>query len=132
MTMPGGQSTGTGFHHFWNAMRYTMGGFRAMLGETAFRQELGAAVVLLPLPWLLKFGVDRSVFLNLLWIMVMLVEMVNTAVEAVVDLASPEWHPLAKKAKDIVSATVALAIACNAFAWGIFLWRYLRCRGCCP
>ena len=103
-----------------------------MMQETAFRQELVAAVVLLPLPWLLKFGVDRSVFLNLLWIMVMLVEMVNTAIEAVVDLASPDWNPLAKKAKDIVSAAVAIAIACNAFAWAVFLWQYFRCRGCCP
>ena len=73
MTMPGGQSTGTGFHHFWNAMRYTMAGFGAMLRETAFRQELAAAVILFPLPWILHFGAVRSVLLNLLWVMVMIV-----------------------------------------------------------
>ena len=128
MTMPGGQSTGTGFHHFWNAMRYTMAGFGAMLRETAFRQELAAAVILFPLPWILHFGAVRSVLLNLLWVMVMIVEMLNTAIEAVVDLASPEWHPLAKKAKDIVSAAVSLAIASNAFAWGIFLWQFFKTK----
>ena len=66
-----------------------------------------------------------SVFLDCLWLFLLVTELLNTAIEAIVDLASPGYHELAKRSKDLASAAVGLAIATNVFAWGAAVVVYL-------
>ena len=108
----------TGFKHFCRSCCYTANGLREACKESAFRQELLLGVVLLPLSWLLHFPPMVSVFLDCLWLFLLVTELLNTAIEAIVDLASPGYHELAKRSKDLASAAVGLAIAINVFAWG--------------
>jgi len=112
----------TGIAHLWAATLYSANGLKAMAGETAFRHELLAACLILPAAWLLPFPLWQAMLLSLLWGAVLVVETLNTALEAVVDLASPGYHPLAKKAKDLGSAAVGLSLALNVLAWGLSLW----------
>jgi diacylglycerol kinase (ATP) len=107
----------TGFRHFWQATCHTCNGLRVAMGESAFRQELLGACLIVPAAWLLPFPLWLALLLTLLWGGLLLVEILNTAIEAVVDLASPDYHPLAKKAKDLGSAAVGIALALNALAW---------------
>jgi diacylglycerol kinase (ATP) len=111
----------SGFRHFWQAARHTGDGLRAAAGESAFRQELLGACLIFPAAWLLPFPLWRALLLTLLWAGLLVVEILNTAIEAVVDLASPDYHPLAKKAKDLGSAAVGLSLAMNIFAWVLAL-----------
>jgi diacylglycerol kinase (ATP) len=109
----------TGLSHLWHATRYTGSGLKAVVGETAFRHELLAGCLLVPAAWLLSFPFWLALTLSLLWAGVLVVEILNTAVEAVVDLASPGYHPLAKRAKDLGSAAVGLCLTINGLAWGL-------------
>ena len=118
----------TGFSHLWQASCYTASGLKAVSGETAFRHELLAGCLLVPAAWLLPFPFWQALILCLLWTGVLVVEILNTALEAVVDLAAPEYHPLAKKAKDLGSAAVGLILAINALAWGLAFWQLLAAR----
>jgi diacylglycerol kinase (ATP) len=59
-------------------------------------------------------------------VLVLVVELVNSAIEAVVDRISLEWHPLSKNAKDFGSAAVMLSLLLSAAAWGVVLWGMLR------
>lgn len=117
-----GRTKKTGIAHLWAATLYSANGLKAMAGETAFRHELLAACLILPAAWLLPFPLWQAMLLSLLWGAVLVVETLNTALEAVVDLASPGYHPLAKKAKDLGSAAVGLSLALNVLAWGLSLW----------
>ncbi|MFA6931365.1 MAG: diacylglycerol kinase [Lentisphaeria bacterium] len=108
---------GSVLQHLLNASRYTLAGLRVAWGELAFRQELLLGLILVPAAWLLALGVWASVLLNLLWLGVLVIELLNSSLEAVVDLASPEYHSLAKRAKDMGSAAVGLALLGNLFAW---------------
>jgi diacylglycerol kinase (ATP) len=70
----------------------------------------------LGLPWWFKL------LLNLLWLVLLAVELLNTAIEAVVDLVSPGYHPLAKQAKDFGSAAVFCLLLAWIVAWGSAFW----------
>ena len=107
----------TGFKHFVRSCCYTANGLREACKESAFRQELALGVVLLPLSWLLRFPPMVSVFLDSMWLFLLVTELLNTAIEAIVDLASPNYHELAKRSKDLASAAVCLAIVANVVAW---------------
>ena len=107
----------TGAAHFFAACRYSLSGLRYAWSESAFRQELLAGCLLLPAAWLLPFPFWQSLLLSLLWLLLLIIELLNSAIEAAVDLVSPQYHPLAKKAKDLGSAAVALCISANALAW---------------
>lgn len=106
-----------GLLHLCCACRYSYAGWLVACGETAFRHELLAGIVLLPAAWLLPFSLQGTLLLNLGWLALLVVEVLNTAIEAVVDLASPEHHPLAGKAKDLGSLAVGLTILGNVVAW---------------
>ncbi len=106
-----------GLKHFCQACRYSADGLRYAVRETAFRQELVVGVVAVPLAWLLPFPAAMSLLLTMAWLGLLAVEILNTAIEAVVDLASPDRHPLAKQAKDLASAAVTIAITANILAW---------------
>jgi len=112
----------TGLLRILNATRYSLEGVAAAARhETAFRQELLLAAVLVPLGlWLGADGVERALLAGSV-LMVLVVELLNSAVEAVVDRASPEHHELAKRAKDYGSAAVMFALAVTGLVWVLLL-----------
>ena len=94
----------------------------AWRGEEAFRQEVVLAVVLLPLAlWLGQSNMER-LLLVASWILVMIVEILNTAVEATVDRISDERHRLSGEAKDLGSAAVFMSLVLAALVWGTVAW----------
>jgi len=100
---------------------YSLAGLRAALAERAFRQEIAALAVLVPLAlWLGEGGMERALLIGA-WVLVLVVELVNSAVEAVVDRFGPERHPLAGRAKDLGSAAVLVAILNAALVWALVL-----------
>ena len=109
------------------AFGYSLAGFRACYRhEAAFRQEVLVALVVIPLGlWLGETGVERALLVGS-WLLVMIVELLNSAVEATVDRFGPELHKLSGRAKDIGSASVLLSITLAAAVWGLLLLpRYL-------
>ena len=112
----------SGVRRIVDATRYSLAGLAAALRhEDAFRQELIAVVALAPIGWLLGAGgIQRALLIGSL-ILVLIVELVNSAIEAVVDRVSLEQHDLAKRAKDLGSAAVMLSIANAATVWVLVL-----------
>ncbi|MGB5562314.1 MAG: diacylglycerol kinase [Sedimenticolaceae bacterium] len=104
------------------AFAYSLQGFQACFRhEAAFRQEVLAGAALVPLGlWLGGDGVERALLVGS-WILVVIVELLNSAVEATVDRFGPEQHPLSGRAKDIGSAAVFLSITLAAAVWGLIL-----------
>jgi diacylglycerol kinase (ATP) len=97
-------------------------GFKgAFTFEAAFRQEVALAVVLLPLGvWLGKSGVERALLLGSV-VLVLIVELLNTGIETVVDRIGLERHELSGLAKDLGSTAVLLAFALLGIVWGFVL-----------
>ncbi len=112
----------TGLRRVWNAFHYSLAGLRAALRyEDAFRQEALLAALLIPLAcWLPVSGVGRALLIGSV-LLVLIVELLNSAVEAAVDRISLENHRLAKRAKDIGSAAVLLALLDVAAVWACVL-----------
>lgn len=104
------------------AFGYSFQGFHACYRhEAAFRQETLVAAVLVPLGlWLGGNGVERSLLVGS-WLLVMIVELLNSAIEATVDRFGPGQHELSGRAKDIGSAAVFLAIGLATAVWGLIL-----------
>jgi diacylglycerol kinase (ATP) len=89
--------------------------------EAAFRQELALALIALPLGlWLGHSGVERALLLGSV-LMVLIVELINSAIEAVVDRSGLEHHELAALAKDISSAAVLMSLVMCALVWVLVL-----------
>jgi len=112
----------TGLRRVWNALHYSLDGLRAAYAcEDAFRQELWLALLLVPLAWLLtEIPVERALLIASV-LLVLIVELLNSAVEATVDRVSLENHRLAKRAKDIGSAAVLLSLLTTLTVWGCIL-----------
>ncbi len=112
----------TGMRRIINAYGYSIAGFKACYQhEAAFRQELFALLFLLPLGlYLGQNGVERALLVGSL-LLVPLFELVNSALEAVVDRFGGEQHELSGRAKDIGSAGVFLAITLAVVIWGLVL-----------
>lgn len=112
----------TGIRRLINAFGYSVQGFAAAFKhEDAFRQEVFLAVVLIPLAvYLGENRVERAMMITSV-LLVLIVELLNSAIEAAVDHTSTERHPLAKQAKDIGSAAVFIALAIVAVVWGFVL-----------
>jgi len=108
----------TGMTRIFKASIYSWQGLRSSWqSEAAIRQELWLLVVLLPVAfWLNVSGVERAM-LVLSLLLILLVELLNTALEAVVDRIGPEHHPLSGKAKDVGSAAVLVALFAAALVW---------------
>ena len=113
----------SGIRRLIKATGYSLQGLAASFRhETAFKQEVAATVVLVPLAlWLGNTGLERAVLLTV-WMLVPLFELVNSAIEAVVDRIGPELHELSGRAKDISSATVMVALINAAVVWLLVLW----------
>jgi len=112
----------TGLRRLINATRYSLAGLaEAARYEDAFRQELMLAAVLVPLGlWLGDTGVERALLSGSV-LTVLVVELLNSAVEATVDRISLEDHLLAKRAKDIGSAAVMLSLLTTGLVWLLVL-----------
>lgn len=112
----------TGLERLVNATRYSLSGLiEAARNEDAFRQELVLVALLAPVGlWLGANGVERALLLGSL-LLILVVELLNSAVEATVDRISLEDHRLAKRAKDIGSAAVMLSLINAALVWGFVL-----------
>jgi diacylglycerol kinase (ATP) len=113
----------TGLDRLVRATGYSMQGLRAAyVGESAFRQEFWTAVVLLPAAFWVGRTWTETVLLAGSVMLLLIVELLNSSVEAVVDRVSFEVHPLAKRAKDIASAAVFLSVGSCAALWLSALW----------
>lgn len=112
----------TGLVRVWNAFHYSMAGLAAAYhNEDAFRQEVLLAALLIPLAlWLPASGVGKALMIFSV-LLVILVELINSAVEAAVDRISLEQHHLAKRAKDIGSAAVFVALVNAVVVWLLVL-----------
>jgi diacylglycerol kinase (ATP) len=112
-----------GLVRLWNATGYSRDGIvAAWKNEAAFREEVLLAIVIIPLGlWLGQTGVERALLVGSIFL-VLIVEILNSAVEAVVDRASPDKHELAKRAKDMGSAAVLFSLTSAAAVWGLVLW----------
>ena len=112
----------TGVQRLWNALGYSLQGMAsAFRHEDAFRQECLLAVVLIPAALLIPVGGTERALLIASVLLVLIVELLNSAVEAAVDRISLENHPLAKRAKDIGSAAVFLSLINVAVVWVVVL-----------
>jgi diacylglycerol kinase (ATP) len=107
----------------WNALGYSRDGLAAAWqNEAAFREELLLAAITIPLAFYLGHsGTERALMAGSI-ILILIVEILNSAVEAVVDKASPEKNVLAKRAKDMGSAAVLLSLLNAAIVWACLLW----------
>jgi diacylglycerol kinase (ATP) len=114
----------TGFRRLVSATRNSFAGLvEAVRCEDAFRQELILAAIFLPLAfWVGTSGLERALLIASV-LLVLIVELLNSAIEATVDRISFENHRLAKRAKDIGSAAVMLSLACAALVWLLILAR---------
>ncbi len=101
-----------------------MAGLRAGWHETAFRQEAIAAIVLVPLAFWLGQSWVETTLLAASVVSVMVVELLNTAVETAIDRVGPEWHDLSKRAKDMGSAAVLLSLLVCASIWAAALYHH--------
>jgi diacylglycerol kinase (ATP) len=111
-----------GLQRLINAAGYSLAGLAAAARhEDAFRQELALAAVMLPLGlWLGRSGTERALLVGSV-LLVLIVELLNSAVEATVDRVSLDDHSLAKRAKDIGSAAVMLSLVNLAAVWLLVL-----------
>ena len=112
-----------GLIHAWRATGIALQGLRAAWQhEDAFRQEVLIAVIAIPAALLLPANPLGKALMIASILLVLIVELLNSALETAVDHTSLERHPLAKRAKDIASAAVFLSIV-NAFVvWGMVLF----------
>ena len=112
----------TGLRRVWNAIFYSMAGLAAAFKhEAAFRQEVLLAAILIPLAFFVPASsVGRALMLGSV-LLLLIVELLNSALEATVDRISVEEHPLAKRAKDIGSAAVFVALLNVVVVWCLVL-----------
>jgi diacylglycerol kinase (ATP) len=112
----------TGLRRVISATRNSFAGLlEAVRCEDAFRQELILAAIFLPLAfWVGSNGFERALLIGSV-LLVLIVELLNSAIEATVDRISFENHRLAKRAKDIGSAAVMLALVCAGLTWLLIL-----------
>jgi diacylglycerol kinase (ATP) len=108
----------TGITRVWKATIYSVQGLKAAWRhESAFRQELVLGLILLPISfWVAKSWVEVAVLMGVCFL-VLIVELLNSAVEAVVDRVGPEHHDLAGQAKDMGSAAVMLSLIMAVGTW---------------
>ncbi|WP_337879564.1 diacylglycerol kinase [Rheinheimera sp.] len=95
----------------------------AWTNEAAFRQEAGLTVLALPFAWYLAADFAQFALLMGVWLLVLIVELLNSAIEALTDRVSLERHVLSGRAKDMGSAAVSLALLFVALVWIGAIWQ---------
>lgn len=118
-----GATNDTGLRHLIKAAGYSLSGLKAAWQhESAFRQEAALIAVLVPIGlWLGRSGVERALLIGSCMIVVV-VELLNSAVEAVVDRTGLDHHPLAGRAKDLGSAAVFISLATVTVVWALIAY----------
>lgn len=117
------KNTAQGLTRIINAFGYSRQGLRAAYRyEAAFRQEVWLALILIPLALWLNLSAMSTVLLIGSVFLVLIVELVNSAIEAIVDRIGPEYHELSGRAKDIGSAAVLVALVFMVLTWALLLW----------
>jgi diacylglycerol kinase (ATP) len=114
----------TGIKRLFNALKYSLAGLQAAFqNEDAFRQEVMSACVLVPLAFYLEHDmISRAVMIACV-LLLLIVELLNSAIEATVDRISLDDHRLAKRAKDIGSAAVFVTMLNLVVVWGLILFK---------
>lgn len=109
--------------HIIRSTGYSLKGFKsAIIHETAFRQELLLALILIPLAFLLGDNKYEVTFMIASVLMVLLTELINSAIEATIDRIGLERHELSQRAKDLGSAAVFISISMVVIIWGLVLF----------
>ena len=103
------------------AAKFSYDGFKVMLQEPAFRQELVLFVLLTPLALFIEVSIIEKILLIFSTFFILIVEVLNTSIEAIVDLASPNYHELAKNAKDTASLAVLMSVIFSFVVWTLIL-----------
>ncbi len=113
----------SGILRLYKATLYSLQGLRAAFRhEAAFREEVFLSIILIPLGvWLGETGVERALLIGSL-LLVLIVELINSAIEAVVDRISDERHELSGRAKDVGSAAVLIALINVIVIWSMVLF----------
>ena len=112
-----------GIGRVFKALRYSMQGLRAALRfEAAFRQEAALALIMIPAAFFLGRNALEILLLIAVVVLVLIVELLNSAMEAVADAITTDTHPLIGRAKDIGSAAVLLALLLAGGTWATVAW----------
>ena len=115
-----------GLVRIWNAFGYSLDGLKSTFeDEAAFRQELIMCLVLLPLAFYVPIPLTFKLLLISSMILVLIVELLNSAIEALTDLITKDFQILAKKAKDCGSAAVLGSLILSGCLWGVALYYWL-------
>lgn len=111
------QKNRTGLSRVWHALGYSISGLQAAWYEKAFRQEAIFSVIMIPGAfWLGHHWVETALLIGSV-LLVMIVELLNTGIESAIDRIGPEWHELAKRAKDMGSAAVLMSLLFCMGVW---------------
>ena len=117
------QKTRRGLRRVWHATLISLHGLREGWRETAFRQEVFITVVLFPAAFWVGRNWTETALLIAVLALVLIVELLNSGIEAAIDRVGPEWHSFSKKAKDLGSAAVLLSILLCGGVWIAALWQ---------
>ena len=113
----------TGLRRVWNAMRISLSGLcAALVHESAFRQEVMLAAVLIPVALVSSASGTGKAVMVLSVLLVLLTELLNSALEALTDRVSLEYHEMSKRAKDLGSAAVMISLVAVPVTWTLVLW----------
>ncbi len=118
-----GKPDNTGFLRVIRAARYSAQGFaHAWRHESAFRQELTLALIMAPIAlWLGRAPLEKALLIGVC-LLVLVTELLNSAIEATVDRVSEEHHELSGRAKDLGSAAVFVALTIAGLTWGTVIY----------
>ena len=110
-------------YHFYSNTIYALSGLAAMWkNERSFKIELFIIIPLFIVIWFLPLSSVEQIILGISLLFILAMECVNSAIEACVDIITPDFHPLAKIAKDCGSAAVFISICTAVLAWGVILF----------
>lgn len=106
---------------------YAIDGFKYVIKtETSFKLELLCAVLILPAIFLIDFSLLAKAILLITAFLVLIVELLNSSIENLVDLVTKDFHPLAKRAKDIGSTAVMFSITLHILSWIVIVVDYIK------
>ena len=110
----------------FNNARYALEGLiHAVKAETSFKIELTFALLFFPLIYFVPFELTYKLSLIITFVLILIVELLNSAIENVVDLVTQKKHPLAKAAKDIGATAVLFSVLLHLLCWGVIIIEYL-------
>jgi diacylglycerol kinase (ATP) len=112
-----------GWRRLWKATGYSIQGLKAAwINETAFRQEVVLVLILLPAACWLGTTMTQRALLIFSLLVILVVELLNSAVESTIDRIGPEHHELSGRAKNLGSAAVLVSLIANTVVWALVAW----------